>query len=215
MDFSRGTNHASRAYDLQVAETEPLVRLAVADDVDATASMVARAFANDPAWSFLIPDDDGPGREAFAQALLLPRLSRGTAWVVDDHSAVAMWDRRSAGPTDPAAHEAAMATFREIVSERIWARVERYEEAVASAAPAPPFWYLGVLATDPDRQGRGLATSVIAPGIAAADSEGWDCWLETSKPANKAFYERRGFTRSVPVVDAVIPSTWWLCRPAS
>ena len=90
-----------------------------------------------------------------------------------------------------------------------------FEEAVASAAPAPPFWYLGVLATDPDRQGRGLATSVIAPGIAAADSEGWDCWLETSKPANKAFYERRGFTRSVPVVDAVIPSTWWLCRPAS
>ena len=107
-----------------------------------------------------------------------------------------------------------MTTFREIVGERIWERVERYEAAVASAAPASPFWYLGVLATDPDRQSRGLATSVIAPGIAAADSDGWDCWLETSTPANKAFYARRGFTRSVPVDDAVIPPTWWLSRPA-
>jgi GNAT superfamily N-acetyltransferase len=174
--------------------------------------MVARAFAEDPAWSYLVPDDDGPGREAFACALLVPRLSRGTAWVTDDCTAVAMWDRRADAHADAAAHDA-MSAFRESVGERSWARVERYEEAVGAAAPDPPYWYLGVLAAEPALHGQGLATSVIGPGIAAADADGWDCWLETSTPTNKAFYAHRGFTRSVVVDDSEIPPTWWLRRP--
>ncbi len=88
-----------------------------------------------------------------------------------------------------------------------------YEAALDAVGPVRPYWYLGVLATHPDHQGRGLATTVLRPGLAAADAEGWDCWLETSTPANKAFYAGRGFTGSVAVDIPGGPPTWWLRRP--
>ena len=101
------------------------------------------------------------------------------------------------------------------VGEEIWTRLSIYDAAVHGGAPEPPYWYLGVLATHPDRHGQGLATAVLGPGLAAADEEGWDCWLETSTPANKAFYAGRGFTegREFAVPDG--PPTWWLRRPTA
>lgn len=80
--------------------------------------------------------------------------------------------------------------------------------------PLPPYWYLGVLATHPTAQRRGLAQAVIAPALALADAEGLDCWLETSKPANTGFYERRGFTERIEVAVPAGPLTWWMRRPA-
>ena len=69
-------------------------------------------------------------------------------------------------------------------------------------------------ALSPTHQGRGLATAVLAPGLATADAEGWDAWLETSKPGNKAFYAGRGFTDVRPVEIPDGPATWWIRRPA-
>ncbi len=192
-----------------------VVRLANHADIDAVAEMVGAAFARDPAWQFMVPADDAAAREAFARALLLPRVDRGTAWVTDDHTAVAMWDRCSQTPSDPAAHAAAMGAFREAVGEQVWTRVELYDDAVKAEAPSRPYWYLGVLATHPGHQGRGLATAVLAPGLAAAEADGWDCWLETSTAANKTFYARRGFTEAVAVDNPGIPQTWWLRRAAT
>ena len=191
-----------------------IVRLATEADVDEVAAMVGLAFASDPAWAFMI----GPGRpaamRAFARALLVPRIVRGTAWVTDDCAAVAMWDRVAVGGTVDDAHAALWAAFRAEVGEETWVRLQAYEAALKSVAPARPYWYLGVLATHPDQQGRGLASAVLVPGLAVADAEGWDCWLETSTPANKAFYAGRGFTDAVPVDVPGGPPTWWLRRPA-
>jgi ketosteroid isomerase-like protein len=55
----------------------------------------------------------------------------------------------------------------------------------------------------------------MRPGIQAADSEGWDCWLETSSLANKAFYAGRGFTDAVAIDIPGGPPTWWLRRRSS
>ena len=75
-------------------------------------------------------------------------------------------------------------------------------------------WTRRTLATHPDLHGRGLATAVLRPGLEAADAAGWDCWLETSTPGNKAFYAGRGFTDAVPFdIPGGAPS-WWLRRPA-
>jgi GNAT superfamily N-acetyltransferase len=190
------------------------VRLATLADIDAVAAMVTAAFTTDPAWSFIIGPGDAHAMAAFARALLIPRIRRGTAWVTDACTAVAMWDRRSAdGPVDED-HDASWADFRADVGESIWSRLEAYDSAVDAASPTRPYWYLGVLATHPDHQGRGLATTVLHPGLAAADAEGWDCWLETSTPANKAFYAGRGFTEGVAFDVPGGPPTWWLRRPA-
>lgn len=190
------------------------VRPVTPDDVDAVASMVAAAFATDPAWLFMIGPGNPRAMEAFARALLVPRIRRGTAWVTYDCTAVAMWDRSAVDGRVDDGHAEHWAAFRDEVGEGVAARLDAYEAALKSVAPARPYWYLGVLATHPGHQGRGLASAVVRPGLDAADADGWDCWLETSTPGNKAFYAGRGFVYAVPVDVPDGPPTWWLRRPA-
>jgi GNAT superfamily N-acetyltransferase len=197
-----------------VGDVDAGVRAATVADVEPVATMVAASFATDPAWTFMIPLGNAAARESFARTLLIPRIRRGTAWITDDCTAVAMWDRKHVDARVDDDHDARWAAFRADVGEEIWARVETYEAALLTIAPPKPYWYLGVLATHPDHRGRGLATAVLSPGLAAADAEGWDCWLETSTPSNKAFYTGRGFTEAIEVDIPGGPPTWWLRRPA-
>jgi GNAT superfamily N-acetyltransferase len=94
----------------------------------------------------------------------------------------------------------------------VWRRLGEYERAVDAARTGPPHWYLGVLATRPDRQRQGLASAVLAPVLERADADGIDCCLETSTTTNRAFYGRRGFTQATAVHIASGPPTWWLRR---
>jgi GNAT superfamily N-acetyltransferase len=127
-----------------------------------------------------------------------------------------MWDRRPIGGGGiDEEDDAAWAVFRADTGETIWTRVEEYDAALGAVAPPEPYWYLGVLATSPDQQGRGLATDVLRPGLAAADADAWDCWLETSTPANKEFYAGRGFIEGIEIDIPGGPPTWWLRRPAA
>lgn len=171
-------------------------RLATLDDVDAIIATVATAFATDPAWAFIIGPDDR-ARQAFVPALLIPRIHRATAWVLDDCSAVAMWDRMASDePIDAPADDKQdtwWAAFRAEVGEEIWDRLQAYDSALEAVGPSRPRRYLGVLATHPADQGCGRATAVLEPGLAAAHTDGWDCWLETSNPTNKSIYAGRGF----------------------
>ena len=88
----------------------------------------------------------------------------------------------------------------------------RYKEAVAAAYPEEPYWYLGVLATDPKRQREGLATALLSPIIEEADRLEIPCCLETSTRENRRFYERRGFTQAREIILEGGPDTWWLRR---
>jgi GNAT superfamily N-acetyltransferase len=73
--------------------------------------------------------------------------------------------------------------------------------------------YLGVLATDPARQGEGLATAVLTPVLNEADRLGIACCLETSTVKNRSFYKRRDFTQATEILLPGGPDTWWLRRP--
>jgi len=190
------------------------VRQAVTEDVDALTAMVAAAFADDVGWTYMFGLGNVSAMRAFAHALLVPRVRRGTAWVTDECTALAMWDRCSPGRQRDEDHEDRWAAARVEVGEEAWRRITVYDQAVSAAGPDRPYWYLGVLATHPSVQGRGLATAVLQPGFQAAAVDGWDCWLETSAPANKAFYAGRGFTTACDIVIPDGPPTWWLRRPA-
>lgn len=187
------------------------VRPAVPDDHDVVVDTVARAFVGDPAWEFMLGPDRYDLSLEFAHTLLVPRLELGTAWVAADGLAVAMWDRADDGPRRDMSGwwEAFAAT----AGPEVAARVEAYDAAVKAVAPARPYWYLGVLATHPDHQGRGLATAVVRPAVERAAEDGWDCWLETSKVRNKRFYQGLGFVQEVEAPIPGGPPTWWMGRP--
>ena len=188
------------------------VRRATAADTEAVVATITQAFEKDPAWQFIIDGQHPESSEHFARALFRSRVDDGTVWVTDDVSAVAMWEFRERGAPVHGKTEAVWDDYRATVGEHLWARLDAWEDALDASRPTPPYWYLGVLGTRPDSQGRGLATAVMEPVLEMADHDHFDCWLETAAEDNLLFYERRGFAHRLPVDVPGGPPTWWLRR---
>lgn len=67
--------------------------------------------------------------------------------------------------------------------------------AFAANKPEPPYHYLNFLGVHPAHQGRGLGRQLVAAGQARAAAEGLGVYLESTNPANLAFYASMGFRR--------------------
>jgi GNAT superfamily N-acetyltransferase len=190
-----------------------VIRRASPGERAAVAATVAAAFADDPAWAFILAEHYGRLAARFASALFDSRIASQNVWVTDDLAAVAMWD--PPGKHDGwQEHEARIwARYRAIAGDDALRRLATYNDAVAAVSPAEDYWYLGVLATRPERQRQGLASAVLAPVLGKADRLGTVCCLETSTAGNRRFYERRGFTQATAIaVPPGMPPTWWLRR---
>jgi ribosomal protein S18 acetylase RimI-like enzyme len=59
--------------------------------------------------------------------------------------------------------------------------------------PRDPHLYLAVLGVDPARQGQGIGSRLLRPGLELCDAEGLPAYLETAKERNLDFYGRHGF----------------------
>ena len=192
--------------------TDALIRRAAPGERSAVAETVAAAFADDPAWAFMLGEDYARLAVDFAASLFDVRIATETVWVSDDLAAVAMWDPPAAGDRRAEHVQGIWDRYRALAGEDVMARLAVYNAAVAAAAPREEFWYLGTLATRPGRRREGLASGVLLPVIAEADRLGMPCCLETSTEANRQFYERRGFTEVTAVGLPAGPPTWWLRR---
>ncbi len=170
------------------------VRAATATDRPGAIRTLGRAFAADPVVRWFFPDDRTyPARAAsFFGFLIDARLAGGAVFVTEEVSAVSAWNppggnRRGAAWVEERWFEA-VAGF----AGDEHARLDGFETATASMHPEEPHWYLGIVGVDPDAQGAGWGRGVIRPGLAAADRDGVEVYLETVEH-NLAFYERLGF----------------------
>lgn len=189
-----------------------MIRPATPADRDAVIQTVTEAFDGDPAWSYLLGEQYSRQAPLFAAVLFDVRVDSGTVWVNDELTTVAMWESPDRGDYTTARARQLSADFKTAIDAATRARLASYNAVLAAVAPPDPHWYLGVLATTPDKQESGLATTVLAPVLQAADSQGLPCCLETSTGRNRAFYERRGFVEATDVDLGEGPPTWWLRR---
>lgn len=166
------------------------------DDVRALARSLARAFDDDPITEFLLPDERTRlRRNAAAHRVFLRQqfhrkhpvhLAGGGAavalWVPPDEWKVPFTETlRGALPFVVALRGRTVAAFRGF-------------SALERAHPHdPPHWYLALLGTDPDHQGKGYGSAVLSPILDRCDGEGVHAFLESSKERNLPFYERHGF----------------------
>ena len=170
------------------------VRAATVADRPGAIRTLGRAFAADPVVRWFFPDDRTyPARaDSFFGFLIDARLAGGAVFVAEDISAVSAWNppggnRRGAAWVEERWSEA-VAGFA--ADERT--RLDGFETATASIHPEEPHWYLGIVGVDPGARGRGRGREVIRPGLAAADRDGVEVYLETVEH-NLTFYERLGF----------------------
>lgn len=65
--------------------------------------------------------------------------------------------------------------------------------AIEKKHPHEPHWYLLALGVEPELQGHGIGTQLMAPVLERCDREGTPAYLESSKERNVPLYERNGF----------------------
>ena len=191
------------------------VRKAQPRELEALAAVLARAFYDDPVFTWCVKDS--------ADRLSLFTRSFGlylhTLWLKQDecytteHAAgAAVWElpgRWKVGAVDQIRLLPSMlATYG-----RLLPRILRALATLESNHPAEPHYYLPVVGVDPGWQGRGLGTALIRPVLDRCDDEGLPAYLEATSPRNRALYERHGFEVTEEVlVGRGSPPTWRMWR---
>lgn len=78
--------------------------------------------------------------------------------------------------------------------------------------PEEPHWYLAVLGTSTEHQGKGVGSALIQPVLERCDTDGTPAYLESSKESNIPFYRRHGFEVTGEVNVKNGPTLWPMWR---
>jgi ribosomal protein S18 acetylase RimI-like enzyme len=191
------------------------VRRATDADVPALARVLARAFMDDPVarWS-CPPERLRPGvLEGFHGTRLRQLLVHREVWITEDRSCAALWAPpglwRTTWREDLAL---ARAATRPRLAARLPLVVTGLLGVERSHPREPPHWYLAVLGTDPDAQGRGLGSAALHPVLERCDADGVGAYLESSKERNIDFYARHGFRVMRELRLPLGPPVWPMWR---
>jgi GNAT superfamily N-acetyltransferase len=156
---------------------------------------MARAFHDDPAWTWVVPDDERRRRvlpALFRSGLKLESL-RGNIVRSKDGAGVAIWvPPHAPKPTRAQLFRSGIPFSSLKLRREERPRLLRYLRAnfdLRSSALPDSCWLLSGVAVDPDAQGRGIGSALIE----WVTRRGVECGLLTSLAANIPFYERRGF----------------------
>jgi ribosomal protein S18 acetylase RimI-like enzyme len=179
--------------------TPPEVRPARRDEIGALARTLGAAFQDDPVMEWLWPD---PHRRALGLPRLFATQTRhqhfvtGAVEIARDPSGAiggaALWD--APGAWKPS-------IWRELcmfpqLARAFGGRLRGGKELVdlmTEVHPDEPHWYLATIGTDPERRGHGFGQTLLGARLEHCDREGIPAYLESSKHANIAYYERFGF----------------------
>jgi GNAT superfamily N-acetyltransferase len=185
----------------------PTPRPLPASRLEAAAVVLARAFADDPATPYFVPEPARviPVYTAFFAACLANGLAHGRVVALGDAPrAVAIWhtidnDRAEMPEPDMAS---TFAMLDEPTQEQ-WASIFGHMGEEHRRLMPEPHDYLSILGVDPEQHGHGLGGALLA-ALLAGRTPGRPCYLETFNPRNLPFYERRGFRVAG---ESVVPGT--------
>jgi GNAT superfamily N-acetyltransferase len=189
----------------------PSARLATRSDVSPLAVVLARAFVDDPIylWTF------GKGNARWSRRFFKWQLGRlvgfDATWTIDDGAGAAAW----APPGDWRESPAALLRLTFMTLPGIGRRLRRVVTGlnrIDELHPTADHYYLAVLGVDPPRQGTGLGSGLMQPGLQRCDEQRMPAFLETSKERNIAFYNHHGFEVTDRVDLPEGPPVWLMWR---
>lgn len=152
--------------------------------------MLARAFQDDPAFGWIMPDP--AVRRARLPALFALFFAgdsppAGARWVINDGEAATLWQVGA----QPGFWQSLPGLFHgaRALGGAMW-RGLAVSRAIDAHFPEAPVQYLHIAGCDPAAQGRGLGAAAVRAGF------GLTCrpiYLETATEANLGFYAGLGF----------------------
>lgn len=183
-------------------------RKATAVDLPEVADTLAVAFYDDPVMMWII--DDGARRRQLAPgffgAIAESYLAYDETYAVNDGVSAAVWAPPAADDDEelPAVLGEAVEEYAEWLFELLGLMEEKH--------PAEEHYYLFLLGTKPEWQGRGLGSSLMAPVLEICDRDRVAAYLEATTERNKQLYLRHGFevTDELKLPDG--PTMWPMWR---
>jgi ribosomal protein S18 acetylase RimI-like enzyme len=171
------------------------VRHATPADVRALTRTFARAFADDPVFSWLYPDEATryDGLAALFTVALQAGLRRGHTYTAADGRGGSVWSPPGIELLDERGGQRLLAAMSEHIGADAPARIETMLTMQAMHPHDPPSFYLFSTAVDPDAQGRGLGAALLREVLDVCDRQRFPAYLESSSPRNQTLYERHGF----------------------
>jgi len=192
-------------------------------DLPRAAEHCARAFARAPHVHHFFPDETRRHRDAlelfrmrihygrlFGEVhVASPDLKGVAVWLPSARASMTLWREIRAG---------GIRLYRRVGSDAVarMSRVSAHNEHLREQHAPDPFWFLSIVAVDPECQGRGCATALLRPMLDRLDREGVGCYCEATEEALLGFYERLGFAAASPAtVPGTSLSVWPLVRRAT
>lgn len=169
------------------------------DNVDIAALTIGKAFANDPAFHWIFPEETSRVEKIRRLNLVAVKMGLriGHTYTSQGGKALAIWvpPGRKISGMDMMISGMVTVPFRIGLSPFMkFGSIMDESEKIHLKHMTVPHWYLMILVVDPDLQGQGLGSDLVEEGLARVDSDHCGCYLETSEPGNIKFYESFGFT---------------------
>lgn len=181
---------------------ESTFRKATAGDTESISAIIASAFYDDPLFSWFFPEASTRQRKlpGFFQ-YCFPRmmLQHDATWTNADASTAAVWIPPDRWKTSPSEQLRLLPGFVRWLGRRTPRVLNVMSEMDKQHPHDPPSWYLFVLGTATEHQGKGLGSAAMMPVLQRCDDEGVPAYLESSNPRNIPFYARHGFVERPPL----------------
>lgn len=190
-------------------------RTASRPDRAAVIATLADAFAHEPAFSFILPDEAARRRalKRFFGIVFAEDSRAGALFLTDRAEAVTAW--RSPAQMHEGRWEALrtrlpfLLTFGTAIG-----RAVSVGDLIKANLPPQGCWYLHYAGSHSQHRGQGFGGAAIRAGLARADAERASAWLETADPANLPLYQSLGFeiVKTWQVPEG--PQFWGMMRAA-
>lgn len=190
------------------------VRTAGPRDVGPVADALARAFDDDPLIGWFFPGERRRRERLPGFMAALTRISslpHGAVYTTDGWTGAALWNPPGTWRTTLAGQLRLGPPMLRHLGTRMVTAVRAFS-IIESRHPEEPHWYLLMLGTVPEQQGRGVGSALMRPILDRCDAEGVPAYLESSKQRNIPFYARHGFQVTGQIDLPGGPSLWPMWR---
>lgn len=166
---------------------------AVEEGRDRVAAMLSRAFADDPAMSYIFPDAAVRTRKMPGLfRLLFDEDAGGMRLLTAGGEAATLW--RGPGQTRTTYWHMLRQALRMIGTfGTALGRALAVSNAIDQHFPRGDYWYLHIAGCCPAAQGRGLGGAAVRAGLERVAGSGLPAYLETATERNLGFYRAIGF----------------------
>ena len=159
--------------------------------------MLARAFWDDPLTSHLLPDETTRGTKLPRMMGLLIKLgsAHGSCFMTSGCEAATLWRPPYKWHMPLWQYVTNAGDLLAVFGANAFGVMATMDE-IEKHHPKMPHWYLQVIGTEPDKQGKGFGSLIMREQLRKADAARLPCYLESSKTSNIPIYQSFGFQQT-------------------